>query len=74
MPKGQTSRPYNREEKRAVATKSDLTAFNKKPSAANLVKGLSRMAKGPSMMSAQATLATREAKEVKRDTRRITKK
>jgi hypothetical protein len=74
MPKGQTSRPYNRKEKRAVATKSDLTAFKKKPSAANLMKGLSRMAKGPTMMSAQSTLTRRETKEVRRNTRRIAKK
>ena len=74
MPKGQTSRPYNRKEKRAVATKSDLTAFKKKPSATNLMKGLSRMAKGPSMMSAQSTLTRRETKEMRRNTRRIAKK
>lgn len=74
MPKGQTSRPYNRKEREAVATKSDLTAFKNKPSVANAVRGLSRMATGPSMMSAQSTLNRRERKEVKRETRRITKR
>lgn len=63
MPKGKTSRPYNRKEKKAVATKSDITAFKKKPSAENFFRGVKGVLTGESLMVAQNTLKRRKDKE-----------
>jgi hypothetical protein len=63
MPKGKTSRPYNRDEKKAIATKKDITAFKKNPSVGNYFRGVRGTLTGNSLMVAQNTLERRERKE-----------
>ena len=63
MPKGKTSRPYNRDEKKAIATKKDINAFKKNPSVGNFFRGVKGTLTGNSLMVAQNTLERGKRKE-----------
>ena len=62
MPKGQTSRPYNRKEKQALATKKNVRAASKTISSTNLRTVLD----SKRVTSAYITLGKNKTKELNR--------
>jgi hypothetical protein len=62
MPKGETSRPYNRTEKKAVKTLSGAREGAKGKSSTNI----SKIMKGPRTKEALKTLSDRDMKETVR--------
>tara|TARA_R110000796_G_scaffold4480_4_gene17401 strand:- start:382 stop:672 length:291 start_codon:yes stop_codon:yes gene_type:complete len=64
MPKGQTSRPYNRKEKQALATKKNVRAASNTMSSTNLRTVLD----SKRVTSAHVTLGKNKTKEANRKT------
>ena len=66
MPKGQTSRPYNRKEKQAVSTKKAVKNAGKNPSLSSIGKVVGNLAKGRTVPLASITLQDQRMKELDR--------
>jgi len=66
MPKGKTSRPYNRKEKQAVSTVKAVKNAGKNPSLSSFGKVVGNLAKGRTVPLASFTLQDRRMKELDR--------